>query len=193
MTRILPRVTQILDAVGLGPDLSGVPDGHLVVARRRGIAVHAAIEADGYGFLDEMTMLDSTTAGYFSGYRKFMVEAQHEPERSEFVVVHQAWRYCGHPDRLGWLPSHRGRKRCLLDWKCVAQPDLDAAARQLAGYVLAWESEHPDEPIDITAVVQLRPDGTYRYYGLDARAKIDVFLGAVIVYHERQRNQPRVA
>ena len=184
MSAAFPRVTAILDAVGLGPDFSLVSPAVLEAARARGTLVHAAIEADHYRFVVD---LPAPFAPYLDAYRKFVAESGHEPVRSEFEVTHPQWRYRGHPDRIGWLLG----KRVILDWKCTEQPDLPAAGRQLAAYRLAWNVEHPTEPVESTAVLQLKSDGTYRLHELDPQESEPTFLAAVLVYQARQREGRR--
>jgi hypothetical protein len=177
----LPRVTDILAAVGLGPDLGPVPAVVLEAARARGTAVHALIEAHHYGYLEDGSITPET-APYFSAYLKFLADSGHEPIRSEFEVVHAAWGYRGHPDRLGWLSG----RRILLDWKTAEAPELPPAGLQLAAYRLAWNAMHPTEPVDLVAVLQLKADGTYRYHDLAPATYEDTFLAAVLVYRARQ-------
>lgn len=181
MSDALPRVTQVLAALGLGPDFGAVAPAVLEAALARGTALHALIEAHAYGYLDEREITPGV-APYFSGYLKFLVESGHEPIASEFEVVHPTWRYVGHPDRLGWLTG----RRCLLDWKSGEAVDLIAAGYQLAAYRLAWNASHPTEPVDLTAVLQLREDGTYRYHDVNAVDYEQVWLAALVVYHARQ-------
>lgn len=177
----LPRVTDILADVGLGPDLSRVPAAVLAAARARGSAVHALPEAHHYGYLD-LVDITPEAAPYFGGYLKFLADSGHEPIRSEFEVIHPAWHYRGHPDRVGWLTG----RRVLLDWKTAEVIELAPCGLQLAGYRLAWNAMHPTEPVDLTAVVQLKADGTYRYHDLAPAAYEDTFLAAVLVYRARQ-------
>ena len=181
MTDELPRVTQILQAVGLGPDYSMVPAATLERARARGTAVHALIEADHYGYLDEADISEDA-APYVAAYRRFLKESGHEPTLSEFRVVHPEWHYCGHPDRVGWLCG----RRALLDWKCMDTVALEASAYQLAGYELAWRAMHPAEQLDIVAVVQLKSDGSYRLHEIEVEKVAHVFLAAVTVYRARK-------
>jgi len=181
----LPRVTQILQAVGLSPDFSGVDPDVLEAARARGTAVHSAIEASAYGYL-ESTAHEWTP--YLVAYERFLTDSGSEHIASEFEVVHPAWGYVGHPDRLCWL---RGR-RTLLDWKCTEAPDLRAAGLQLAGYRLAFNAENPATPVEDVAVVQLRGDGTYRYLAIaDLAHHEQVFLAAVVVYQAQRMNGGR--
>jgi hypothetical protein len=178
----LPRVTAILEAAGLGPDFSAVPPAVLEAARQRGTAVHAAIEADHYGYAVDLA---PEAAPYLDAYRKFVAESGHEPVISETAVVHPSWGYIGHPDRVGWLLG----RRILLDWKCTESPDLLAAGRQLAGYRLAWNVMRPSEPIETAAVLQLKADGSYRLHEIASADHEQVFLAAVVVYQARVREQ----
>ena len=172
----LPSVTHILNAVGLGPDLSRVAPDVLEQAQRRGSAVHAVIEANHYGVLDPIALTPEITP-YYLAYRRFVDESQHEAIGSEIEVVHPRWGYIGHLDRVGWLRQRRG----IWDWKS-GEFDALAAGYQLAGYKLAWNASHPTEPVELTAVVQLRNDTTYRYHDMDATTYEQTFLAAVVVY-----------
>mgnify|MGYP001563745164 FL=1 len=156
----LPRVTHILEAVGLGPDLSGVPATLLEIGRRRGTAVHALIEAEVYGYPPEDKDAE-LYAPFLLAYRTFVREAQYKTEQTERLVTHAAWGYCGHLDSLGWF---MGTQRAIVDWKSGEPPDLKAANYQLAAYRRAWNEEHPQEPVDCIGVVNLRDDGTYRWH-----------------------------
>lgn len=176
----LPRVTAILEAAGLGPDFSGVPPAVLEAARARGTAVHEAIEAIVYNFLDESALAEDVLPRV-AAYRRFVKESGYETTHTEIAVAHPAWRYCGHPDTVGWLLGHR----LILDWKNSDSLELMPAGYQLAGYRLAWNAEHPTEPVNAIAVVQLKGDGTYRYHEVAAAEAEPVFLAAVTVYHAR--------
>ncbi len=187
MGSTFPRVTHILEAAGLGPDFSGVPRPVLEAARERGKLVHAAIEAHHYGLTPEVPPF---AAPYYAAYLKFLADTGHEPIISEFEIEHPTWRFCGHPDRVGWLV----RQRALHDWKCTDALVLKPVARQLAGYRLAWNAAHPQEPVTLCVAVQFKSDGTYRVHELDLDAADDTgfspehqFLASVVVYHARER------
>lgn len=175
-----PRVTHILESLGLGPDFVRVAPDVLALARQRGSAVHDAIEADAYGYLDRAELTPEITP-YYLAYRRFIDESGHEAIGSEIEVVHPTWQYIGHLDRVGWLVG----KRVILDWKS-GEFDERASSLQLAGYRLAWNAAHPTEPVDLTAVLQLRADGSYRVHDVNAALYEHVFLAAVTVYHARK-------
>lgn len=180
----LPRVTTILDAVGLGPDFSVVPPEVLAAAQKRGTAVHEAIEAHAYGYLDDAAV-DPEIAPYLDAYRKFMAESGHEAIVSEVEVVHPTWQYVGHLDRVGWLLN----RRCLLDWKSGEAFDERAAALQVCAYRMAYNASHPDALVDLTGVVQLRSDGRYRLFDIAAHEHEQTFLAALVVYRALPENR----
>lgn len=177
----LPRVTEILRAVGLGPDLSHVPTEILDGARKRGTAVHEAIEAITYGYFEE-DALDVEHRPYVDAYRKFLKESGYEVIAAEVEVVNAEWGYRGHPDSVGWLLSHR----TILDAKTG---DDGGAEFQLAGYVEAWNAEHPTEPVTAAAVLHLRPNGTYRYDEIELPGARPVWYAAVTVYKAQPRQE----
>lgn len=184
MATALPRVHEILEAVGLGPDYSEVSPTVLALARDRGAAVHEAIEAEILGYPYSLLVAYEP---YLEAYHAFVKDSgwKADPEQTERRVVSARWRYCGHPDAVGFLQG----VRTMPDFKCQDSMDaakLRAAARQLAGYRIAWHEQHAREPLQATVVLQLRGDGTYRLHEVDAAAKESVFLAAVTIYHERR-------
>lgn len=178
MQAALPRVTVILKAVGLGPDLSVVAPAVLEAARQRGIAVHEAIEAAVYGYL-EPESIDPTLAPYLDAWLKFVAESGFQPIAAEFEVRHPLWRYCGHPDVLGWLLG----KRFILD---VKTGDAAGAEYQVAAYVEAWNAERPAETVAGGAILHLRADGMYRFDEVTLPAAVPVWYAAVVVYRAQQ-------
>lgn len=184
MSPSLPRVTEILEAVGLGPDYSKISRAVLDHAAARGRALHMAIQWDSEGSLDESSLHDQVRPG-FEAYRRFVKETNHQPIASEIELVHPLWHYVGHPDRIGW---HQGTERVLLDWKYVASLDEDAARLQLAAYRMAWNALYPTEPISrCFALRMVRATGGYRMHDLtDPNAEQD-FLAGLVVYRNLER------
>lgn len=176
MAEPLPRVTHILDAVGLGPDLSMVAADVLAAAMKRGTAVHEAIEALSYGYFEGC---DPAITGYVDAYRTFVAESGYRVIAAEVEVTHPAWRYRGHPDSVGWI----GSNRAVLDFKTGVS---DGVAYQLVGYAEAWNAEHPTELITAAACVELRENGTYRVTEVDLGAAKPVWFAAVTVYHAQK-------
>lgn len=183
MASAFPRVTEILADTGLGPDLLLIAADVLERARVRGQRVHAAIEALTYGFYEPAEHdPDGDLGGYLGAYRKFVAEAKYEPLAAEVEVVHEAWRYCGHPDTVGFLGKHR----VILDFKS-GMLGLQGVEYQLAGYTEAWNHQRPRELVSAAAAVELRPNETYRYHEVDLGSATPVWYAAVTVYHARQR------
>lgn len=179
MSTEFPRVTAILDAVGLGPDLSMVPDDVLTAAMDRGTALHRAIEAHAYGYLDEADITPGI-APYFDAYVKFLAESGHEPIASEVEVRHSAWRYRGHPDRIGWLNG----QRVVIDFKSGGAA---GAEYQVAAYAEAWNDMRPTERIAAGCTLQLRSDRSYRLTEVDLAHATQVWLAAVVVHQARTK------
>ena len=181
----LPHVTAILSRVGLGPDLSGIAESVLEVARARGTAVHAAIEALTYGYEPE---IPDGVGPYLDGYRKFLAETGYRPVVHEVEVVDPRWQYVGHADGVGWIAEDR----VLVDWKATAVLDVDAVSYQLAAYRQAWQARRPTEPIKRLIAVQFKP-GAYRMHevgkngGPSVAEATSVWQAAVVVYRAIER------
>lgn len=181
MTTPLPRVTHILETVGLGPDFSHVPADVLDAARIRGSAVHAAIEAIVYGFLDESELAEDVIPR-LDAYRRFVKDSGYETTHTEIEVVHPAWQYRGHPDSVGWING----KRLIPDWKNSDAVQLESASWQLAAYRAAWNAQHPTEPVEALAVVQFTHAGKYRFHEVNVAEAEPVWFGAMTVYRARK-------
>lgn len=176
-----PRVSEILREAGLGPDLSRIPADVLESARDRGAAVHAAIEALTYGYLDEADVTP-IVAPYLDAYRRFVAESGYQAKYAEVEVIHPAWRYQGHPDSIGFLVG----RRLLVDFKSGGAEGVEY---QLAGYRAAWNFTHPTEPVEAVAALMLRRDGTYRFNEQSWIEAEPIWLACVTVYHARQRRK----
>jgi hypothetical protein len=143
--------------------------------------VHRAIEAEIYGFFDPAEHdPDGALTGYLDGYRRFVAESKFAPLVAEVEVVHEPWRYCGHPDVIGFL----GAARTLLDFKSGLL-GLQGVEFQLAGYVEAWNHQHPAELVSAAGAVEVRRDGTYRFHEADLPGATPVWYSAVTVYHNQ--------
>ena len=174
----LPRVTDVIAAAGLGPDLSRARPEDVAAGRARGSAVHAACEGLVYGYLDEAT-LSPEVAPYVSAFRKFLAESRFEPIRAEYRVEHPVWRYCGHPDLLGFLTG----LRTIVD---VKTGDDTGAKYQVSAYCDAHTAQYPDEPVLHGAILHLRDDGTFRLDPVSLVAALPVFRAALVVFNARK-------
>jgi len=108
MRGLFPSVTEILQAVGLAPDLSMVKPEVLAWASARGTALHRAIELHAKGTLDANS-LHEEIKGALAGYLKFVQDSGHEAVASELELVDdKRWGIMGHPDRVGTIKSVEG-------------------------------------------------------------------------------------
>ena len=180
----LPSVTQIIRAVGLGPNYAEVPREVLEHARLRGQALHRAIQFHHEGTLDVSSLHSEIQPG-FQSYLDFLAGTGHRAIASEPELIHPAWQYVGHPDRVGWL----GKYRVILDWKHVSSVDVQAGRLQLAAYRMAWNALHPTEPVSRCFLVHLptNGDGKARLHEVTDPGAEQVFLAALIVYRELTR------
>ena len=177
----LPSVTEILGAVQLTGDFSGIAVDVLDAARDRGSAVHAAVHDDVYHCLDEASLPPEVLARV-NGWRRFLKDSGYRPILAEGTVISTRWQFCGHLDGVGWI----GPERTLLDLKCVATLDPAIVSYQLGGYDLAWAEQRPTEPFKRYLGLQLLPD-EYRVHDLTARMPQarTVFQAALIVFTAR--------
>ena len=184
MSEILPRVTQVIQEVGLGPDFSRVPAARLEYSRMRGQALHLAIRYHHEGTLDLESLHPDVKTG-FEAYLRFLADTKHEPIASEIELIHPVWQFVGHPDRVGFL---NGGQRVLLDWKFTDSFDFWPTAYQLAAYRMLWNSTHPKEPVTQTFAVQFHPsNGKYHLRRVEAEKYEQDFLAALVVWRARQR------
>lgn len=175
-----PRVSEILKAVGLGPDFSMVPDDVLAIASARGRAVHEAIELEVYGPGSAVVELEYQP--YLDAYRRFVKDSGFEAKMAEIEIVNDVWGYRGHPDSIGFLGAHR----VLIDWKSGMATRV---GYQLAAYKHGFEHQHPSEPIHSALAVQLRRDSSYRVTEIDLGESMPVWLAAVMVYRAQRIKQ----
>jgi hypothetical protein len=188
----LPRVTDILKAVGLGYPMApnGWTWGREDEAMQRGKALHRVIEW--YDLGRPMKPLHEEIEGGFSAYLKFRQEHEHIIWATECELTHPGgWR--GHLDRVGLLDGDP----CVIDWKHPASkldpPKLRIANWQTAAYKILWEAHVEalgcgDDPPVKRVVVELRRDGTYDVHPMtDEEDPVGVFLAAVKVYLAQTR------
>ena len=186
MSEPYPRVTQILRDVGLGADFSRVPQARLEYARMRGEALHLSIRYHHEWTLDEASLHPDVKPG-FEAYLRFLADTSHEPIASEIELVHPAWQYIGHPDRVGLM---NGGQRVLLDWKFTDSFHFWPAAYQLAAYRMLWNATHPKEPVTQTFAVQFHPSsGKCHLRRIEAEKYEQTFLAALVVWRALQQKE----
>jgi hypothetical protein len=178
------RVTEAIKAAGLGPDYTGVPAEILERARVRGEAIHLAIQLHEEGDLDEASLHPDVRRG-LDIYIAFKRESGYQPFAIEPEIASERWGCVGHPDSIGWI----GTERTLLDFKAVAQLDLDYVDLQTAGYEVLWTEKNPTEPIAKRFALHLRKDGRYAFEPLKRSDTRQIFLACLVTWHERLRRK----
>lgn len=171
---VWPSVTQIISILY---DFNGIPTNNLEYARRRGQAVHKAVEIFNLG-QEFAEPLDPVIVPYLDAWKKFIAETGMEITAAEQHLVHSRMPFCGTFDARG----HRSREKWLLDVKAVnvlsrATGVQLAAYEQLTGEVLR------------RAAVKLNPDGTYVFQEYDSRNDWSVFVACMTVYNFRNNHK----
>jgi hypothetical protein len=126
--RVVPSVTQVLDILN---DFEDVNPEVLAHARIRGQHVHAMIDLDNRGQLDEAA-LDPAYLPYLTQWRLFLRESGFQVVASEHRVFHKTLRYAGTCDSLIGQGT-----TWVLDVKTGSMPRSVGA--QLAAYQMAME------------------------------------------------------
>lgn len=145
-----PRVTEIIRAVGLGKDFTGVDTFY----RDRGTACHKAIELYLADKLD-LDSIDESYKGHFAGFLKWWEADKMSAFRTELHLENDD--YQGTLD-LEWAGI-------IYDFKCSKAHDK-VAEIQGAGYKKLLKSEAP------FFVIQLPGDGTYEVIEYEAPIKL---------------------
>ncbi len=121
-THRVPSVTQVLDAVGMSPDLSHLP----IYYRERGRAIHSAMALHLHGTLDSST-LDERIVPFLDNGRRWLDNIAAVPLVVEHRWVHTELEYGGTQD----LFCDTSLGPLLVDWKSTFHdPSYDV---QVAG------------------------------------------------------------
>lgn len=182
-----PSVTELLEAAGLTVDYRNVPARTLLKARMRGLHVDACCDLYDEGDLDWSTV-HPEAVGYVEGWGRFCRAEGYEPHASQVQLYHPAHDYCGTGDTVGTV----GRQWVLIDRKATVKVAASYGC-QLAGYAMPGIecAEHGGElapvpwPPPARAVVQLRPDGSYRVVPYETPDDTAAFLAALELYRWR--------
>lgn len=134
-----PRVTEIIRAVGLGKDFTGVDTFY----RDRGTACHKAIELYLKNQLDESS-IDECYRGHFEGFMKFWKENKLGIFKAEVHLENENYQ-----GTLDFITDD-----AIWDWKCSKAHDR-VAEIQGAGYKTLAKVDVPFR------VVQLPGDSSY--------------------------------
>ena len=188
---VLPSVTTILAGVRL-VDFSRARATVLQAARERGSAVHAAVQYDTDGTLDDTTV-DDAIRGYVEAARAWRLDCHVTPIAVEYRVFHPTYAYAGTPDLIGWLDG----QPAVVDWKTGRATDA-VADLQLAAYAAALRYSPPPEWFAVTThspiqriAVELHENGTYRAHRYTRPTEFALFLQALSIYREQERRGVR--
>lgn len=163
--RVVPSVTQVLEVLN---DFEDVHSDRLEAARLRGRHVHAMIDLDNRGELDEEA-LDGELLPYLNQWRLFLRESGFTVTASELQVYHKTLRYAGTCDTLIGHGSS-----WVLDVKSGAVPRSVGA--QLAGYQQALDPK-PRRRL----CLQLTPDN-YRLHECKSLGDFSLFQSCLNVW-----------
>jgi hypothetical protein len=184
----IPSVTQILRATGVSVDfeeLAGISTrlGTQIEEKRAlGTALHADAHALDDRDLDWATV-DPRVRPYLEAWQTFRVNSGLVPLARERQLFHPTLRYAGTFDGLFLAPRGVTGMRVIADLK-TGDPDDAGARYQLAAYQLAYQHEHPDQPIYERWSVQLTPEHRipYRVTKYDDWRDFDVWKAIVTTY-----------
>ena len=127
--RVVPGVSAIRDAAGLGPDYAMVPEELLATAAALGRLVHDVVER-----MDTQDLWPEEAPpevrGYADAYLRFRIEGEYRPIRCEIPLISAQWGYAGTADKVGFLRA----RRTLIDVKTPRVVDRPATTIQLEAY-----------------------------------------------------------
>lgn len=170
---VVPSVTQITRSL---TDYSRVPPAVLERKRDIGIALHKAVEIYLKGEF-ETAALPDTFLPYFDAFSNWLEKERFQPDQSELRVYSEKSMYAGTLDLTG--KTAKGR-RALIDFKCTAKL-MPAAKIQTAGYAQACMEM--GDSIAERYVLQLKPDGSYRFEPCRDKADFTVFNSLLSFHH----------
>jgi hypothetical protein len=198
----VPHVTGILSAVGVAADFEALGEtsprvaAAIVAAGARGSAAHADCHAYDDNDLDWATV-DPRVRPYVEAWAEFREVSNLRPiiGGRERRVYHPDLHYTGILD--GIFTAGCMDANVLVDIK-TADPESAAAHLQTMAYAMAWEAEHPDQPIGKRIAVWLRPGRVVSYTVIDYTARPDHWLdrarweACLTVYREQHGRRARI-
>jgi hypothetical protein len=189
---IVPSVTQLLRAVGIGGDYPDLPKVQRLMRNKAELStrVHLATR-----FLDEDDLNWDTViplaVPFVKAWERFCKEEKFIPaiEHSEKPMIgeFEGIRFGMTLDRAGM----HGKRKAVVDIKCTLNTELSWGA-QLAGYVVGLTSEIGGQADDWQRLcVQLMPDGNYKLHEYTEQRDYATFASALIVHHFKETFSPR--
>ena len=150
---VIPSVTQLMKPLS-NAKYGAIDETTLKAKAEKGTAVHEAIEFHiAYGAIDCPPEL----MGYFDAYLSWRDDYLPQIIMSEQATYHPALLYAGTMDLLAEI----GGRTVLIDVKTTAQINDMLTTVQLEAYERA--AEQHGITVDEKAVLQLMPDGRYKF------------------------------
>lgn len=173
---VVPSVTTILKPLY---DFSRIDKEVLEAKAKLGTWVHKASELIDQFALD-WSSVPEACAPYLKGYEKWLDEMCPVITHSEMLVYSKQFGYAGTFDRIAIVNS----KRYLIDLKTTAVISK-AVGVQLAAYDRALK-EYRGIEVQGRAALQLKPDGTYRFYTFEKPNDFSVFMACKTLWNFEQ-------
>jgi hypothetical protein len=181
---MLPRVSEILKAVGLADDFANIRDPRYA---QRGQAVHRWLQWHGEGgdLICNREQIHPDLRPGVDAYLEFCERYRHRAVYSERMLVHDKLGFIGHLDREGFCAD----EPVVIDWKFTDSPDLRGGRYQLAAYALLVDAQQgqPQAPLRCL-LVALGKNGRPTVHDLTDEYARTVFAAAVVVYRARLNN-----
>lgn len=148
----IPSVTTIMRPLS-DAHYKTVDDDVLKKAASRGTSVHEAVE--NY-LLFGIEDIQPELRGYFDGFKKWIVDYNPVPIKTECRIYHKTLSYAGTAD----LPCYIGEQPTLVDYKTTATVAKVLTRVQLEAYKKAFESH--GFKFTRKLIVQAKCDGSYK-------------------------------
>lgn len=170
-----PSVTQILKPL---IDFSMIDPGILEAKSDLGRRAHRATELDDLGELDEASVAEDV-APRLKAWRQFKADIKPAIILVEHRVFNKEANYCGTLDRVLGIDADDW----LIDIKCSAEIHR-AVGPQTAAYEAGLYASRKLR----RGVVQLRPDGTYRFRELTSPRDWVTFQACNLIHRFNEEN-----
>ena len=190
--QLLPSVTQIISAQGLGPDYSAVPPATLMRKAITGTKVHGKCQMvlqHGPRIMETWTHEeDALSNRYVDGFVRFLADTHYEQLGGEQPLADLDLGIAGTLDSYGWLNGW-----CIVvDFKTAISLHLKAAALQVHAYslllkatgALGWRAGDPTPHIEGYYALQLKP-GAYKLVDVHRPGVHQVWLAAIEEFYGR--------
>lgn len=145
-------------------------------AADRGTRIHKATEQiDRFGSCEVAADIEL----YVRAYMQFLRDHKPHWEKIEHAMYHPKLMYAGTLDRVGII----GGKRTVVDIKSTSRIVVPLVTAQVNAYAMMCT-----DTIDQVAVLQLKPDGTYRFRILEDDTST---FAACLALHNALKKKPR--